>query len=323
MAIVKNNHISGTIGPIVHKTWRNKQVLQSQPDKPKQTEATKQSADVFGKSSSLACLIRDNLYGCFVFYDPEMINRFNTPVMDVMNHCFDKETKSFTFERDSFVRLNGFEFNALSLLVNSLFVHPVVNLENNKLTLHIPEIDIQTQLKFPVGATHCIIKVAFCLYGMEEGMDTAINHKTQEISKAQGIVSATEFSITVPEGTLAVIGLGLQYYSKSEGMNTLINNKTFEPAAICAALINPGTFLKENLGEDAEKWQHKDKLKLKIKGQKAKKGTSLKKQTAKIEKEPTALETKLNIARNLKKLGISFTDITTSTGLTIKEIENL
>ncbi|MCD0486650.1 hypothetical protein LPB86_00300 [Pedobacter sp. MC2016-14] len=322
MAIIKNKLVSGSIGPTVYKSWRGKQVLSSQPDSPKQTKATKQRAGVFGKASRVAKLIRDNM-NCFMFYDPTMINRFNAPIIDVLNHCFDEKTGSFTFERDSFLRLNGFEFHLQSLLINSLFVQPVVTLENDTLTLKIPEIYIQNQLKFPADATHCTIKVAFSLYAMEKGMETYVNYQTSEISKEQEVVPATEFSVAIPKGTLGVVGLGLQYYSKSAGMTTLINNKTFEPAAICSALVNSGIFSEENLGEKANKWSHKKEHELLTNDIPARKNEPLKQQAPKSEPEPTVLETKLDIARKLKKIGLPVDDILASTGLSVEEIAKL
>lgn len=269
MGKFNGKHLTGLVGETVSRRGKNgKTILQSKPGKYKQTKGTRRAAGVFGQGISLACVIRKDLH--FLIrdnYDGDMITRFNTPVNEVLRHCYDKETEKFTFETDSFERLTGTEFNLKSPLINSLWVSAQTVLEGNILKIQLPEIEVGKQLKFPLRANVCELNIAVAVIALAPGLHKSAMHQSIEISKDQQILPAQEFTFEIPDGCLCVTGIGLQYFSLHNQVKTAINSKTFNPAAVCGALVSPGSFVKpasQNTPHHgrASEWMDITKLKL-------------------------------------------------------------
>lgn len=239
-------HLTGLVGDSVSRRGKNgNMIIQSKPREYKQTKATRQAAGVFGQGIRLACVIRKDLH--FLIrgnYDGDMITRFNTPVNEVLRHCYDKETEKFTFDADSFARLTGTEFNLKSPLINSLWVSAETVLNGNTLKIQLPEMEIGKQLKFPARANVCELNIAVALIALAPGLHRHAMYQSIEISKEQQILPAREFTFEIPDGCLCVAGIGLQYFSLHKQVKTIINSKTFNPAAICGAVVSPGIFVK-------------------------------------------------------------------------------
>lgn len=246
MGIFNGKYLTGLVGESVSRRGKNGEtIVQAAPRKYKQTKATKRAAGVFGQGVKLACTIRKDLH--FLIrdnYDGDMITRFNTPVNEVLRHCYDKETEKYTFAQDSFDRLAGAEFNIRSLLINSLWVATETTLNGNILRLSLPEIKIGEQLKFPLRANVCELNIAMACIALVPGLHKSAMLQSISISKDQQIVPAQEFTFEVPEGCLCVTGIGLQYFSLHNNVKTVLNSKTFNPAGICSAVVSPGTFVK-------------------------------------------------------------------------------
>ncbi|WP_256005072.1 hypothetical protein [Pedobacter deserti] len=246
MAQFKGKHLSGLMGNLVARRGRDgSTILQIKASRVKQTKATKASAGVFGKASSLACDIRTQLgylYG--LDNDSGMVNRFNTPVRDVLMHCFDKETQTYSFQEDSFSRLAGFNFNIKSPLENTLWVMPEVTLEGTSLKVSIPELEIGSNLLFPDTTKLCVLRVAVSRIALYEGLTSALQTQELIINREQGIVPAQEFTFEVPQGCLCTAAIGLLFYEVSaDNVRYSYNCKEFSPAAILGAIIVPGEFV--------------------------------------------------------------------------------
>ncbi|SMD02412.1 hypothetical protein [Pedobacter africanus] len=262
-------HLTGLIGPVVSRRGRNGMtILQTAPRKFKQTKATKQAANLFGLGSTLAKAIRKDLNMLIrSHYDGDMINRFNKPVKEVIRQCYNPETQKFNFSEDSFSRLTGAEFNIRSPLINSLWVRPEVHLDGNTLKINLPEITTDEQLKFPLRANVCELKIAVTLIAPEPGLRTYPLQQSITISKTQETVPAQEFVFEVPDGCLCVAGIGLNYFSLQDNIKTVINGPAFNPAGVCGAVISPGAFVLPPPevvpnGKKASVWSDIHKLKL-------------------------------------------------------------
>lgn len=337
MAILKGKKLSGLVGNVVARAMGDgTQVIQSKGKNPKQTKATKQSANLFGKASRIANSTRTNLAYCYNHYDKGMINRLTVDMRSILDNCYDEETTTYTFAPDSFRRLVGFEFNEKSLLINSILVQPQIRIENDKLMIHMPEIEVPSQLKFPSRATHCQPVFGVTLYSPETGRSWRRGYKTSEICNTSGTVPAEDLELEIPAGVLCVVGLGLQYYSLYNSIRTVLNHKKFDPAGICAALIHPGTFSEKDLGEQKINWFQDAKKKLgrvlfssaATETQNKSRLNDAKLATNKLEalgtfQSKTADQKILDVARNLKKIGLATVDIANATGLSDELIENL
>ena len=261
--------ITGLIGNLVFKKGRNGiTIVQKGPHPGKQTQASKTTANIFAKASTLSKAIRTDLSLLFRdFYDGAMVNRLTKQNREILEQCYNKATKQYTFNEDSFSRLAGFEFNAKSPLAKSLWVEPQLTLAGNQLSLSLPAMEINAQLKFPASCNFCEITVALAFYNLEQGVHKSRVFQLLEINTDQPLVPAHNFTFEVPDGCLCVMGMKLGYSSLKDNIRVIKNNKEFNPAGLCGAIITPGEFVLTPgaivpHGKLASIWRDVDKLKL-------------------------------------------------------------
>lgn len=269
MARFDGKKLKGIIGKtIMRKGEGDTIIIQSAPVEVRQDPASEKTAGLFGQGSALAAVIRHSLSAIIRGnYDPKMINRFNAPVRSVIVRSLDDTTGKFIFASDSFEDLIGFEFNDKSWLTNSLYVKPETSLTGNFFKISFPEINVKKQLKFPVNANLCELKVGVTFTALDTAMGKHAEYKSIEISNKQETVAPQEFSFEVPEGCLIIAAVGLNYFNKQDDVKTVMTSKTFNPANICGAVITAGKFVDPGptkIGNTvkASPWQHIDKLKL-------------------------------------------------------------
>lgn len=262
-------HIRGLVGNLVQRKTKYGLVVQMAAVRVKQSKATKKAQKVFGQGSTLAAAIRNDLLQVIhQKNDSGMVNRFNTPVKDVLKQCVNEETGQYTFQENSFERLSGFEFNVKSLLINSLLVKPEVSLDGNTLKVSLPEIEVSKELKFPVNTNVCELVVTVAMIALHAGESREMDPQSIEIIDNQGIVPAQDFEFEVSEGCLCVAGIGLRYFKVNDHVRAMFNSITFNPANICGAIITPGTFIAPphsiKIGNKTipTKWRTVSKLKL-------------------------------------------------------------
>ncbi|MES2458336.1 MAG: hypothetical protein V4594_22450 [Bacteroidota bacterium] len=245
MGTFDGKRIRGLVGSVVFRQGRkNQEIVQTAPASLKQTKATKIAGKTFGQGSTLACVIREDLRPVTLDnYDGDMVNDFATPVRDVLKQCFDKETGFYTFEQDSFARLEGFEFNPRSLLINSLLVAPETALNGNTFTVSIPEFEVPQKFKFPGNTNVCRLRVGVSVIALHAGLNIDLLVQELEISAGEHIVPASAFEFEVSEGCLCVAAISLTYFRLHEGIKAVYNFKDFHPAAVCGAIVTPGTFI--------------------------------------------------------------------------------
>lgn len=235
MAILKGKNLTGLLGKVTIKQWRDKTVLQIKSFHPRQTAATKQSAGLFGQSSTLARLIR-GYTGPENFYDGAMVNRLVTEVAEAMRQCFDKETKTFSFREGSFHRLQGFEYNIHSPLKNYFRVEPVVQVQGEELTIGLPEFKPGADMRFPWRATGCLMDVKAIEIDLLNRKEGASRYFQLEIDKDEANVPAQEWVVEAKSGRLTVVAFELNYYARAGGFQTMLNSKSCNPSAIIAAV---------------------------------------------------------------------------------------
>lgn len=246
MAIFDGKRIRGIVGKVVFKDSKDKKntVVQQAPVKVKQSKATKVSAKSFGQGSVLAGAIRRDMSLISQgFHDTKMSLRSDAVIRDCLAKCFDKKTKTYHFEQNSFELLAGFEFNIKSLVTNSLYVTPELILNGNQLIVRLPEIQVKKQLKFLKGSNLCEISVVVCFFALEQAMTQHEVDQSIEVETSQAVLPAHDFVFEVPEGCLCVAGLGLDYFNKYNDVKVVMTSKAFKPAIICGATITPGVFV--------------------------------------------------------------------------------
>lgn len=263
MATKKGKFIIGSMGDVVYKEINGVQVMQSKPGKGgvRQTPATKESAGLFGKSSTLASNFRGRMHSVInENADGRAVGRLTAAVNSVIRHCYSSKTKTFRFEKDSFESLAGFDFNIKSPLQKSMWLMPESKLAENILTITLPELRTHEELKFPKGTNLCEISICVLRYRLEEGLEYKKPEvKTVEITSDLASLEEQDLEFNIPEGSFCIAAIGLHYYEVIKNKATDRNSKAFNPAAICAAYMNEGTFKPE----EPQLWQYRNKLEFK------------------------------------------------------------
>ena len=340
MAVRKGKNFSGLVGNTVLRDDNGKQILQLAPVHVRQTEETKKSATQFGRASRIANIMRTRLHYSYKHYDRGMVNRFNKVMNSILSDCFDKNTEIYTFAPNSFERLVGLEFNDKSRLVDNLLVKVTGKIEENKLIITIPDIAVTAQLKFPIRATHCKPVISICLFSPETSLHKKKVIDLDLIKKVKEIRPAQELTVEAPEGTLCVVAVGLKYYSIYNDVQTPVIDKTFDPAGVCIALVNAGTFSVDSVATEIKIWEKNWELKMgevifttsitnEVNGQdllnldqtiSAADAMSVLETAHEQDIVTAAYNKALDVARNLKTMGLADADIAKATGLTMEQI---
>lgn len=237
MAIVKGKFIIGVAGAVIYKTYRGQQVITGKArGTVKITEATKKSANIFGKSSTFACQIRLGLNTIVTKnHDGTMHFRLTQDVARIVNKALDPENSDFYFGPSDFDALTGFQFNIKSPFKQSLLVPPYITVTDNQLTLHQPEINVPKDLKFPLNATSCNINFVVMEFNLLEGTKKRTLIGTKKIENNKGIYAAEEWTAPLQEGWFTVIAISLNYVQQTFAGDVILNSKDFCPAMIVQA----------------------------------------------------------------------------------------
>ena len=237
MAIIKGKFIVGVAGAVIYKRYRGQQVITGKArGTVKITEATKKSANIFGKSSSFASQIRQGLKQIVTTnHDGTMHFRLTQDVASIMNKGRDLENNVFYFGPSDFDVLTGFQFNMKSPYKQSLLVPPYISVTNNQLTLHQPEINVPKDLKFPLNATSCNINFEVMEFNLLEGTKKRALIGTKTVQNKNGIYAAEEWTAPLQEGWFTVIAISLNYVQHTYAGDVILNNKEFCPAMIVQA----------------------------------------------------------------------------------------
>lgn len=247
MAISDSKGMRGLIGKLVVKTLKNGQVIyQTAPDHVPQTENSKKTASIMGNASTFSKAIRDGMAGLFGDnYPGNMVNDLNTLNREILEHCCDKATQTYTFQPDSFANLSGFEFNDRSPLSTSFWVKPKVDINESgdKITLTIPAFEVPQQIKMPKGANTFQFVIMMGQIALHCSAKKFVPLQRFELEEDQVQVPAQTFTFDIMPGCLGVIGIGIKYFSAQGKIMTPLNTKELNPAAIVGAIYNPGEFI--------------------------------------------------------------------------------
>lgn len=245
MARVDGKFITGKIGPTVYKKYRNKQVVQQTPvfTPSSHTERSKITAKIFGKASTLAMTLRNNLNPIVTdFTDGEMVNRLNSEVVHILNQCKNIEKDDFDFRVDSFNRLNGFEFNQRSLVRNIFYVRPELEIADNHLKINIPEMRLPQEFNFPKEIGQCMLSFGLGMFDLTNGQHYFSPIQSKEIvyQYKAAIIAPQQFEFEIEPGCLCVTVISLQFLRNTFAGKMFYNTIDFNPAAILKAFISEG-----------------------------------------------------------------------------------
>jgi len=238
----------GKIGKVIKRRYKKMIILQEAPGKGgvRQTEDTKRSASAFGQVSSWGAMIRESFTPLIMgYYDTVMTSRLTGYLNMYLKGCYNREDKTWNFEKNTLKALEGFEFNIDSTVRNSFFVTPEYSLDNNQLTIKYPEFVVGKNFKFPKDASSAEITIMVAEFNLEKSLrSTKVKTESIEFTSYENPnIAATEFTFEVTEGCLCIASVGVKYFKRSAKWALLKNTKDFSPAAIICALFNVGDFI--------------------------------------------------------------------------------
>ncbi len=248
MARIIGKFIKGVLGDAILKTYGNMQILQARPVKgnSRRTEGMDKSSSLFGVASNIACEFRTGVSKLVTqFYDGTMIFRLNTEVAHSLRYTNNPETGSFNLVADSFSRLEGFDFNAKSPLVNTLVSLPQVEIGEHSLTVSLPALEIPKNLKFPKDTKSCRMLIGRSLTDLTN-KKRKIDFVTFDVLNKKGITVPQSWEFETEPGCVCIVVISLQFIQSSLAGETVINNKTFNPATILKAVVLEGQVNKAN-----------------------------------------------------------------------------
>lgn len=262
MAIIKNGFTRGRIANLTYSENNGRQVVKerSKKKKYKKTKATIDCSSVFGKASNLASYFRESLGDTYSdFHDGGMSARLNGIVNGCIRPALDETNLNFNFQKESFKRLIGFEFNIKSPLENQYHVQPTVDYTlNNRVHIQLPEMKTLKDLVFPKEIWNCKIVLTCALFDLENGYYKDAESVSFDVEKTgQKIIFPVQYAtFTTQPGCLCIIGISLKFYKESFLGDTYINNKLFNPCAILSTKITPG-IINRSVTETWEEMQFK------------------------------------------------------------------
>lgn len=246
MAVFKNKMWTGSVGSVRYSSYKDKQIASSLPGKGnvKQTVATKDSANTFGKAQKFYQNF-NNSFKQFThdFNDGGMYTRAISGFNKIFHTARDKKTKQFEITKKSFEMMVGFDFNINSPILDSLRVIPDCTYASNLLTVELPQIIIGRHLLFPAQIYSCKITFRMVLFQLFAGQMSLPKEQSVVIQHNQKVLEAQRFKFEVPNGCLCMTGIYLTFFNKYNEFTLLHNNRDFNPSSICAAICSPGEYV--------------------------------------------------------------------------------
>lgn len=246
MATHDGKFLRGVLGELIFKKVNGKQVVTKRiaPGTMKKTAGMKRSANTFGMASSLAAAIRSTFSVQINHFEDGTANsRLTGEICKILNNARDPGSLLYSFDRNSFKGLIGFEFNQLSKVKNLMTALPEVHLKDGILKVEIYEMLIPRELKFPAKSFQCKLSVCVSLFRLKDGLVTKLPEvKTAEIAMNKDRLPWQEFQFEVPAGCLCLTSIFLEYAAVGKNGWEVLNNYRLNPGCICDAVITPGNY---------------------------------------------------------------------------------
>jgi hypothetical protein len=250
MAIKDGDFMRGVLGNVVLRVLNGKQVIQRRNPKGavKQSPNSKWCGKTFGMAVSLASKIRITLGPRILPQaDSYLTSRLNGAIYSILLKVRDKTTGLYFFEEDSFEKFVGFNFNPDKSVDRWLTIDPSVHLENQKLTVALPELTVPKLLRFADDSEQCTMSVSLSLFNLKEGkMVQRCITQQQTLLRPYAPFEATQFNFHVPDGCLYIVTLWLEYHAQTNKGTRFTNIPKLYSGYVCEARIAPGLFIEDN-----------------------------------------------------------------------------
>ncbi|KLT67547.1 hypothetical protein [Pedobacter sp. BMA] len=235
MAIFYGKNIKGSLAGMVFSQVGDITVVRSKPEEVKQTAATKRAAAIFGKYiSPFARVVRTALTPIHNrWYDLKMANRMNSQISTIL-YQHRQADGTFLFSNQSFDRLNGFNFNAGSLLEDSLLKFPAITWGDQKFSIMVPQYLIK-DIRYPLGFSHSQLNIRVDYFNLEKGTHSFSDLSSYDFIRYVDGPTGENFEFDFPARCLVIISASVLFVGNHSSSSVIFNSKAFHPAGIIGA----------------------------------------------------------------------------------------
>jgi hypothetical protein len=235
----KNRFLSGVIGNLVFRNLDGKQIVQSKPDKIKQSTMTKLSGSEFRSCSQWAKMIRQHLYNFLINQtDSYMYRRFTGSLYSAIQ----SNTTIFKGERTplncNLDELVGFDFNSNSAFKDYFLPTVLVELTNQRqVQVTIPEFEPRSEVVFPERTGHAELLVYVMATSLKYNTAVVDDYILVPLTNNNTLIPATVWtSLILPESHFVLVTAKIMYYNNDKfTVKNYINSKAMNPSTILLA----------------------------------------------------------------------------------------
>lgn len=244
MAKVNNKGmVSGKVGAVVYRRYRNMNIIQAKPRKFKQTVNSICASAEFGLASSAAAVIRRAFEPAYIHRDGTAASRSTQSVYRSIRNSSIAEPGRRDLHDANLDELVGMDFNADSRLSQVLQVnHSVYKLENGNIKVRIGAFNSQTSIKRPAGFTQrgykCRIRLMLIAFNFREEYLEYADVKDIDFYNYKNIPEqCVVLQASSDQSCIQILSMSVMLYDQMgpTGDYVLLNSRSFSPCAIIAA----------------------------------------------------------------------------------------
>jgi len=231
--------LSGVIGNLVFRNLDGKQIVQSKPEKIKQTAMTKLSGSEFRSCSQWAKMIRQHLYNFLINQtDSYMYRRLTGSLYSAIQSntaIFKGERTPLNSNLDALV---GFDFNNKSAFKDYFLPTVLVELTNQRqVQVSIPEFEPKSEVVFPERTGHAELLVYVMASSLKYNTAAVDDYFLVPMTNNAAVIPATVWtSIVLPESHFVLVTAKMMYYHNDKfTVKNYINNKAMNPSTMLLA----------------------------------------------------------------------------------------
>lgn len=120
-----------------------------------------------------------------------------------------------------------------------MLFHPKLSLADDQLLIGIPRLAVARHLRWPKGTHFCKVCIQVVFLNPEAGKCESLMDET-EWSRSDDVLEARELNYVLPEGTVSIASISLNFYQES-ATEYALSSKAFHPAGIIGAVHREGT----------------------------------------------------------------------------------
>jgi len=211
----KKGHVHGKIGPLVYRSSKGQQIVQSLPRQFKQTTATQLTSHEFGLASTISAAMRLVIGMIIDQSDSSMAHRFTSLIRNSLHHA-EKPIGERDLHDANLTDFRGFQFNLDAPFERTLKKTPISFLdEEGVLHFELDITDTEDDFAF-VQQDHKInpaIKLTSIAFDFRKNFVQTIDHQEFKIPSHQSYTIQYTSSKNLPSGAIIIVLLSLHYYT--------------------------------------------------------------------------------------------------------------